>query len=118
MQRKLTKQSPGACAGSKALMCWIKERGICAACGNSGGVIAHHFCGSSVKVMVGFERAMIGHWAINGLCQSCDDIVTHGTRKHFREIYGNERDVWLDQVKDYHGYIPEIIKRGIGLCGK
>lgn len=118
MQRRATRQSPAPCAGAKALIKWIKERGICAACGADGGVIAHHFCGSSAKQRVGLERSYIGPWAVNGLCQGCDDIVTHGTRAAFRDLYGPESQVWLEQIKEYPGGVPELIIEGVKLCGK
>lgn len=113
MRRKATRQSPATPANAKKLMAWIKERQLCAACNNPGPVINHHFVGSTRKVYVGIERVAIGEYAVNGLCQQCDDIVTHGTRKEFREKYGPESDLWLVQVEDYPGEIPIPVYQGI-----
>jgi hypothetical protein len=113
MQRPSTRQSRGINAAELEHLRWVKDRGICSACGNTGGVIAHHFAGSSAKARVGLEIVMIGHWAINGLCQNCDDIVTHGSRRAFREIFGNECDVWLKQAGHYPKQIPIEVISGV-----
>lgn len=118
MQRKATRQSRGPNAEEKAHMCWIKDRGICAACNSSGGVILHHFAGSSAKIRVGIECVHYGHWAVNGLCQRCDDIVTHGTRKQFRALYGPEAEIWQIQAEGYPIDIPLIMIQAIAICGK
>jgi hypothetical protein len=118
MQRKATKQSRAINAEERRHLNWIKARGICAACGMGGGVIAHHFAGSSAKVCVGLNRVMIGHWAVNGLCQCCDDIVTHGSRKAFREKFGTESSVWLRQAEQYHVDIPLDVIGAIAKWGR
>lgn len=118
MQRKITKQSRGANADEKAFIRWIKERGICAACGSDGGVIAHHVVGSSAKIRVGLERVHYGHWFVNGLCQKCDNIVTHNSRQAFRDIFDTESNIWLDQIKNYPEEIPEIIIEAVIKYGK
>lgn len=118
MNRRATRQSPGIDAAAKRHLKWIKERGICIACGNPGGVIAHHFAGSSAKVRVGIECVMIGHWAINGLCQCCDTIATRIGRPAFREQFGNESELWLMQAAHYPVEIPLKIIQGIIAWGK
>lgn len=118
MQRPATKQSRAANAQERCFMRWIKWRGVCAACLKGGGVICHHFAGSSAKIIVGVERVMFGHWAVNGLCEGCDFIVTHKSRREFREIYGNECDVWFRQSQHYPGVIPENVTRAILAWGK
>lgn len=118
MQRRATKQSPPPPAGAKDLVSWIKERGICAACGDDGGVIAHHVAGSSAKTRAGIERVYIGPWFVNGLCQNCDDIVTHQSRGEFRMWFGAESEVWLNQIDDYEGEIPEIVVEAVRQWGK
>lgn len=117
MQRKPTKQSPGIDAAAKRHLKWVKERGICCACGNTGWVIAHHFAGSSAKVHVGLERVMIGHWAVNGLCLACDNLATR-SRARFREAFGKECDLWLKQAEHYPEEIPLLIIQGICAWGK
>src|SRR5690606_31444599 len=106
MQRAATRQSPGIDSAAKRHLNWIKQRGICAACNNDGGVIAHHSSGSSAKVMVGLERVMIGHWFILGLCQPCDNIVTRRGRKAFRDAFGNQCGLWLLQAESYGEELP------------
>lgn len=122
MQRKNSRQSPAPPQGAKDLVRWVKERGICAACGDDGGVIAHHIAGSSAKVRVGLDRAHIGPWAVNGLCESCDNIVTHQSRGEFRMWFGNECDVWANQIEDYEAEtgaaVPDLIKQGAAAWGK
>lgn len=118
MQRKPTHQSRGINAAERAHLRWIKERGICCACGNAGGVIAHHFAGSSAKVVVGLNRVMIGHWAINGLCTPCDNIVTREGRKAFREKFGAENKLWLKQALAYPVDIPIDVIGAIARWGK
>ena len=118
MQRIATKQSRGANAQEKAFLRWIKERGICAACGNDGGVIAHHFAGSTAKIEVNYERVHFGHFAVNGLCLQCDNIVTHQSRQAFRDQYGTESQVWLKQIEDYPKDIPINIISAIIKYGK
>jgi len=118
MQRHSTRQSPGANAAEKAHMRWVKERGICIACGNDGGVICHHFAGSSAKKIVHGVRIHFGHWAVNGLCQNCDDIVTHKGRPAFRSIYGNECDLWKKQALDYPIEIPISVICAISMMRK
>jgi hypothetical protein len=118
MQRKPTPQSRGIRSAEKHHLDWGKERCICSACGAHGYVIAHHFAGSSAKVVVGFERVMIGHWAINFLCQKCDDIVTHQSRRAFRDIYGKECEVWLRQAEQYPKEIPLNVMQGIAQYGR
>lgn len=118
MQRPHTRQSPGPCAKSRALVKWIKERGICAACGDDGGVIAHHCAGSSAKIRVDIVPVMIGHFFINGLCLCCDEIVTQKSRREFRELYGPESQVYLNQIKDYPVEIPPEVIEGVKLWRK
>jgi hypothetical protein len=113
MNRKATRQSPGIDAAAKRHLTWIKSRGICCACGNTGGVIGHHFAGSSAKVHVGLQRVHIGNWAINGLCEPCDNLATRRGRVIFREMFGNECDLWLKQAEHYPEEIPLLIIQGV-----
>lgn len=116
MRRKSTKQSRGINAEEKAHMTWAKERCICAACDRPGPVVAHHCEGSTFKVRAGLERIMVGHWFVIGLCQSCDDIVTHGSRRAFRERFGDQCDLWLTQAESYPKEIPINVIKGIAQC--
>ena len=113
MQRKATKQSPGPDAEERRFIRWVKERCICAACGAEGPVIAHHVHGSTYKRKIDLVTVQLGHWFILGLCQRCDDVVTHGSRRAFRDRFGPESELWRRQAEDYPGVIPDIVWRGI-----
>lgn len=118
MQRLATRQSPAAKAGERAYIGWIKERGICAACGNDGGVIAHHCMGSTYKVHVGLERVQIGNWFVIGLCLACDNVVTRQSRKAFTDAFGLQSKLWQKQAEDYPVEIPLKIIQGIAKSGR
>ncbi len=118
MQRLATKQSPGANATERAHIKWIKERGICAACDSSGGVIAHHCAGSTYKVHVGLERVQIGHAFVLGLCQCCDNIVTRGSHRAFFNAFGCYTNLWLKQYEQSPVKFDDIIIQGIMISGR
>jgi len=91
MQRKPTKNTRGPDASEKHYQNWIKtERQTCAACGNKGPVIGHHCEGATFK----HNKELVGHWFFIGLCQACDDVVTHGSRRGFRELFGPQSAMW------------------------
>lgn len=117
MQRKATGQSRAANALEKAHMAWIKQRNICAACGNHG-VINHHCEGATYKVKVNFVTEIIGHAFVIGLCQCCDNIITKGSRKAFREAFGLQSDLWLKQYQDSPVRFSDEIVEGIKNCGR
>lgn len=97
MNRKPTPQSPGANAAEKRHISWVKNRGICAACGDETPVICHHMYGSSFRI----NKILVGHWAVLGLCQVCDNIITRGSRKAFTEIFDKQGVIWRNQIKEY-----------------
>lgn len=113
MQRKITKQSRAANAAERQHMQWIKNRGICAACGNRGHVICHHLYGSSTKIKVDFSSVLIGHAAVMGLCGICDAIVTRWSRRAFVEEFGPQNMLWLMQYQESPVKFPEEVVRGI-----
>jgi len=113
MMRKATKQSRGANSNERAHMAWIKERGICAACGNRGHVICHHLYGSSAKIKVNFATVLIGHAAVMGLCGICDAIVTRRSRRAFVEAFGPQNMLWLMQYQESPVKFPEEVVQGI-----
>lgn len=118
MQRVATRQSRGANALEKAHISWIKERGICAACSNKSSVIAHHCEGSTFKVKVNGVTEIIGHAFVIGLCQCCDNIVTRGSRKAFRNAFGLQSELWLKQYEQSPIRFPDEVVEGILLCKK
>lgn len=115
MQRKATKQSRGANSDERRFMSWIKERGICAACGEPSRVINHHMYGATAKVKVELITVCIGHTAVIGLCQCCDNIVTRGSRRKFVEQFGPQNQLWLKQYADSPVRFPPMVVEGIRL---
>lgn len=94
-------------------MVWVKERSICAACGAPDPVINHHCEGSTCKTRAGVARVHIGHAFVIGLCQQCDDVVTHSGRKAFRECFGPQSALWLMQYKESPVRFPDEVVQGI-----
>lgn len=99
MQRKATRQSRGYNAAERRHMAWVKERGVCMTDNrvNELGIIVHHCEGSTFK----HNKVLIGHWFVIGLCETCDNCITHGSRKGFRERFGAQSELWLKQFEDY-----------------
>lgn len=118
MQRKATKQSRGPNANERRHIDWIKDRGVCAACGDVGPVIAHHCEGSTCKTRVDCRRVLIGHAFVIGLCQCCDDLVTHGSRRALRNQYGPQSELWMHQYRDSPVKFPVDVVIGIQQWGK
>jgi len=109
MQRPATRQSRGINSAEKRHMSWIKDRMICAACKQYGPVICHHAEGSAFK----HQKVLVGHLFVLGLCQSCDDIVTHQSRRAFRDSFGAQSGLWVEQFADYPAqdeFSPEEIE--------
>ena len=113
MQRKRTKQSPGPTTIERQFISWVKHRGICAACDSERPLIVHHTIGASAKVSVGLERVQIGHAFVLGICQLCDDVVTHGSRRGFRELFGPEPEIWAKQYESSPVRLPGLTVEGI-----
>lgn len=97
MQHKATRQSRNANAAEKRHMSWIKQRMICAACKQEGPVINHHCEGSSFKN----NKRQVGNLFVIGLCPCCDNIITRGSRRAFRDINGPQCLVWAKQFEEY-----------------
>lgn len=117
MRRPTTKQSRAANASEKRRMAWLKERALCSACGTRGPVINHHAAGSAAKVKVDFETVLIGHAFVLSLCQTCDDLVTHGSRRRLTDTYGSQASLWVIQELDNPDPAPASIWSGINLSG-
>lgn len=97
MQRPATRQSRGINSAERRYIGWIKDRMICAACKQYGPVICHHAEGSAFKN----QKVLVGHLFVLGLCQSCDDIVTHQSRRAFRDSFGSQSGLWVEQFEQY-----------------
>lgn len=116
MQRKATKQSPAPSAAAMRHLAWVKHRELCAACGKYSQLIAHHCEGSTFR----HNRAYIGPWFVIGICQDCDDIVTHGSRRAFRDIHGPQSEIWSRQFSEYNAQdeCPQEIQLAIEDWGR
>ena len=99
MQRKPTKKTRGSNAQEKAFQGWTKERSCCV-CGNYG-VVVHHCEGSTFKLKVNFETVLLGHYFVIPLCQHCDDVITNGSRRLFRERFSMQSDFWMIEALEY-----------------
>ena len=100
MQRKATKNTRAANADEKRFHKWIKEEcETCAACcqPNHRNLIVHHCEGSTFR----HNKTLIGHWFVLGLCPSCDDIVTNGSKNKFRELFGSQAGCWDSLIFEY-----------------
>ena len=117
MQRKPSKKTRGPSTQEKAYHGWTKER-LCCVCGNYG-VVVHHCEGSTFKLKVQFETVLLGHWFVIPLCQQCDDVITHGSRRSFRERFGLQSDLWIKEAEQYTNETgispPDNIIEGIAL---
>ncbi len=111
MQRKATKQSPGANADEKRFMQYTKECD-CIACDAHGPSEADHVLGSAAKIKVFLITVLIGHWYIIPLCQRCHLMKTRQKRK-FLELFGPFNKLWEKHAAGYNGEIPENVKLGI-----
>ena len=106
MKRKATKNTRGPNADEKRYVKWIKEEKLtCDACGRYGPLIAHHCEGATFK----HNKVLIGHWFIIGLCQPCDDIVTRGSRRAFRQIFGPQARICLQALHEYMNHKGEVV---------
>jgi len=116
VQRKATKTTRGPNAEEKAYHGWIKESDYCIACREDGPVICHHCEGSTFKHM----KTLIGHYFCIGLCQTCDDVITNGSRKKFRELFGPQSTLWAHPIALYYSKLlpPPEVNRAIHDWGK
>ena len=103
MQRKSTKQSPGRNADEKRFHQWVIDRSICAACRNDRPLIGHHCEGSAFK----HNKQLCGHWFFLGLCLECDNVITKGSRKAFRQRFMPQCDLWDFLYMAYKFYMDE-----------
>ncbi len=90
-------------------MRWVKSQGVCAACEKPAQVIAHHCEGATFKRKVNYVTVLLGHWFVIPLCQTCDDIVTHGSRRKFRDEIGTQSSVWERVAHTFEHEVNEAI---------
>ena len=113
VQTKASKKSRAANSLERQHMQWIKERMICAACSRQEPVICHHMYGQMTKAKVDFVTVQIGHAAVLGVCQECDNIVTHGSRRAFTDAFGPQNKLWQAQYASWTNTFPEEVEKGI-----
>lgn len=113
MQRKATKQSRSAGKAEKEFIVWTKNRN-CAYCGNPGPSRYDHCAGSAAKIKLDYATVLIGHWFGLAECMCCAEL-THAQK---REAFGAHHKIWLREVTDYPGDIPDEIIRGIVEYGR
>ena len=95
MQRKPTSNTRGPNAQEKRFQDWIKCTECCV-CG-SYPVILHHAEGSCWR----HNKVLCGHWFVLPLCVEHDNIVTHGSRRKFRDECGSQASFWIVQHDKY-----------------
>lgn len=97
MQRKATKNTRGPNAEEKRFHQWIKEWQFCIACNEPAPTILHHCEGACFR----HNKVLVGHWFVIGLCQQCDDVITHGSRKRFRLQFGPQSELWWETHQEH-----------------
>lgn len=116
MRRKATKNTRGPNAEEKAFAAWCKTR-PCIACG-AWGVVVHHAMGATFK----HNKILVGHWFLLPLCIDCDNVVTHGSRKRFRELIGRQGKFFAmahaDYVLETGKHAPVEVIDAIEDCGE
>lgn len=93
MQRRATRNTRGPNADEKRFAAKVKECD-CIVCGNPGPSIVHHAMGATFK----HNKVLVGHWFLLPLCQSCDDVITQGSRSAFVSMFGPQSEYWLRLV--------------------
>ena len=95
-------------------MKFVKEYWRCVACGMYGvPIIAHHCEGAAFKRKVDMVTVLLGPWFLLPLCQRCDDIVTHQSRRAFREKFGYQWFMWRNLIGEFPEKVPEEVFKGI-----
>ena len=89
MQRKPTKNTRGPNADEKRFQAWLKDQD-CVVSGNCGPSIVHHCEGATFK----HDKTLVGHWFCIPLSKEVDDVITHGSRKKFRDCFGSQSNLW------------------------
>lgn len=96
MQRVATKSTRDPSADEKRFHAFVKEQ-PCVTCGRPGPSILHHCEGATFK----HNKVLIGHWFVIPLCYQCDEVITHGSRRTFRERFGPQCDLWISTATEY-----------------
>ena len=119
MQRIATKTTRGASAQEKKWHKWMRNQ-PCFVCDRQlfGHGVMHHCMGSTYK----HNKVLIGHWFCNFLCTVCDDIITRGSRRQFKNIHGPQSVFTLKYMQIYEDdtgvFVPEDVKEAIADCNE
>ena len=118
MQRRATKNTRAANADEKRFQSFTKESS-CIVCDNPPPSIVHHCMGATYK----HNKTLIGHWFVLPLCVTCDDVITQGSRRAFKDKFGFQHGFWSAHSKNYinsHAYvrIPHEITLAIENCNE
>lgn len=113
MQRKATKNTRAANAEEKRFHALTKESD-CIVCGSSAPSIVHHCMGATYK----HNKVLIGHWFVLPLCKSCDDVITHGSRRTFKDKFGLQSDYWYTFVERNEVTVPNDVYSAIMDCNE
>ena len=114
-----TKTTRGPNAKEKRYVKWIKEEKLtCDCCKRMAPLIGHHCEGATFK----HNKVLVGHWFVLGLCERCDEVVTLGSRRSFREHFRPQAEIWLEAIQDYqlvNGFeVPEEVIESIRDWGR
>lgn len=104
MQRKPTRQTRGPNSKEVSFHVYTKESD-CITCGNPGPSIVHHCEGATFK----HNKVLCGHWFVIPLCLICDDVITQGSRRAFRERFGAQSELWRIHVLTNAASPPEDV---------
>jgi len=113
MQRKPTKNTRGPNAKEKQFMAWVKWR-PCICCSAPAPSIVHHAEGATFK----HQKILVGHWFILPLCQDCDDVITQGSRRAFRDRFGPQSKLWLKLIYKTPIWPPDNVIEAIKDWGR
>lgn len=105
MQRKATKNTRSSNSDERNYYRWLVDNNVCCACKKYRPVIVHHCEGATFR----HNKILIGHWFVIGLCGECDRVITHGSRRVFRDTYGPQSVLWLECANDYEFQTQKII---------
>ena len=89
-------------------------------CNHPAPSIVHHCEGSTFK----HNKVLVGHWFCIPLCLNCDNVITRGSRRSFRNAFGPQSKLWIGKVCDYQEakmyseHIPDEVIQAIGDWGR
>ena len=113
MNRKPTSNTRGANASEKRFHAYTKESD-CITCDQDAPSICHHAMGATYKS----DKILIGHFFVLPLCIKCDDVITTGSRRKFKEAFGLQSVLWIKHLSSFSGAVPADVINAIGACNE